>query len=161
MQFGFMPGRGTIDGIFVAQHLQERYLGNEKKLYFACVNLEKAFDRVSREDVGWPLRKLGVMEWVVKTVIAMYSGSKSRVRINNVLCKKFKKIKIKNEIKKKQIGEKEKFWKLFSFSTLNFFLGFGRFFLVDSRILIFVTTRWWSDPISATRLTLTSCSELL
>ena len=48
MQFGFMPGRGTIDTIFIAQQLQERYLGIKKKLYFAFVDLGKAFDRVPK-----------------------------------------------------------------------------------------------------------------
>ena len=89
MQFGFMQGRSTIDAIFIAQQLQERYLGNKKKLYFAFVDLEKAFNRVPREVIRWSLRKLGVMEWLVTMVMAMYSGSKSRVRINNVLCNKF------------------------------------------------------------------------
>ena len=77
MQFGFMPGRGTIDAIFIARQLQERYLGNKKKLYFAFVVLEKAFNRVPREVVRWSLRKLRVMEWLVRMVMAMYSGSKS------------------------------------------------------------------------------------
>ena len=85
MQFGFMPVRGTID----ARQLQERYLGNKEKLYFAFVDLEKAFDRVPREVVRWSLRKLGVMEWLVSMVMAMYSGSKSKVRMNNVLDNKF------------------------------------------------------------------------
>ena len=62
MQFGFMPGRGTIDAIFIARQLQDRYLGNKKKLYFAFVDLEKAFDRVPREVVRWSLGMLGVME---------------------------------------------------------------------------------------------------
>ena len=30
MQFGFMPGRGTIDAILTARKLQEKYLGNKK-----------------------------------------------------------------------------------------------------------------------------------
>ena len=89
MQFGFMPGRGTIDAIFIARQLQERYLGNKKKLYFDFVDQEKAFDRVPKKVVRWSLRKLGVMEWLVRMVMAMYSGGKSRVRINNVLGNKF------------------------------------------------------------------------
>ena len=31
MQFGFMPGRGTIDAIFIARQLQEKYLGKKRK----------------------------------------------------------------------------------------------------------------------------------
>ena len=88
-QFWFMPGRGIIDAIFIARQLQEKYLGDKKKLYFAFVDLEKAFDRVPKEVVRWFLRKLGVMEWLVRMAMDMYSGGKSRVRINNVLGNKF------------------------------------------------------------------------
>ena len=58
-------------------------------MYFAFVDLEKAFDKVPRKVIKWFLRKLGKMKWLVKTVMAMYSGSKSAVRINDVLSKKF------------------------------------------------------------------------
>ena len=71
MQFGFMPGRGTTDAIFIARHLQEKYLDKKKDLYFAFVDLEKAFDRVPREVTRWALRQVGVEEWLVQTVLAM------------------------------------------------------------------------------------------
>ena len=48
MQFGFMPGNGTIDAVFILKRLQEEYLGKEKKLYMCFVDLEKAFGRVPR-----------------------------------------------------------------------------------------------------------------
>ena len=50
MQFGFMPGKGTTDAIFTVRQMQEKYGCKGKKLYFAFVHLEKAFDRVPRED---------------------------------------------------------------------------------------------------------------
>ena len=43
-QFGFVPGRGTPDAIFVIRQLQEKYLAVNKTLYMAFVDLEKAFD---------------------------------------------------------------------------------------------------------------------
>ena len=46
-QFGFVPGRGTTDAIFVVKQLQEKYLAANKRLYMAFV--EKAFDRVPRK----------------------------------------------------------------------------------------------------------------
>ena len=49
MQFGFMLGKGTIDAIFIARQLQEKYLGKKKNLYFAFVDLERAFNRVPRD----------------------------------------------------------------------------------------------------------------
>ena len=48
MQFGFMPGRGTTDAIFILRQMQEKYLAKKHSLFFAFVDLEKAFDRVPR-----------------------------------------------------------------------------------------------------------------
>ena len=41
-QFGFIPGRGTTDAIFVVRQLQEKYLAANKRLYMAFVDLESA-----------------------------------------------------------------------------------------------------------------------
>ena len=49
MQFGFMPGRGTTDSIFILCQLQEKHLSKHKPRYFAFVKLEKGFDRVLRK----------------------------------------------------------------------------------------------------------------
>ena len=62
-QFGFIPGRGTTDAIFVVRQLQEKYLAGNKRVYMAFVDLEKAFDQVPRKVIWWALRKLGVEEW--------------------------------------------------------------------------------------------------
>ena len=51
-----------------------------KDLIFAFVDLEKAFDRVSREVVRWVLRQLGVKEWLVQTVMTMYERTRTVVR---------------------------------------------------------------------------------
>ena len=83
MQFGFRPGRGTTDAIFILRHIQEKYLAKGKTLHFAFVDLEKAFDRVPRKVLWWALRKVGVDEWIVKVVTAMYENARSRVRVND------------------------------------------------------------------------------
>jgi len=51
-----------------------------KKLYFAFVDLEKAFDKVPRDVTRWALRKAGVDEWLVKATMAMYEGAQTVVR---------------------------------------------------------------------------------
>ena len=76
-QFGFVPGRGTTDAIFVVQQLKEKYLAVNKRLYMAFVDLEKAFDRVPRKVIWWALRKLGVEEWIVRLVQGMYANVQS------------------------------------------------------------------------------------
>ena len=60
MQFGFVPGRGTTDAIFIIRQLQEKYLAVNKPLYLPFADLEKAFDRVPRKVIWWAMRKLGV-----------------------------------------------------------------------------------------------------
>ena len=44
--FGFRPGRGTTDAIFIVRQIQEKYLAQKKDLWIAFVDLEKAFDIV-------------------------------------------------------------------------------------------------------------------
>ena len=44
------------------------------------MDLEKAFDRVPREVVRWALRKLGVDEWLICTVMALYAAACTIVR---------------------------------------------------------------------------------
>ena len=73
-QFGFIPGRGTTDTIFVVRQLQEKYQAANKRLYMAFIDLEKAFGRVLRKVIWWVLRKLGVEEWIVQLVQRMYAS---------------------------------------------------------------------------------------
>ena len=80
MQFGFVPGKGTVDAIFMVRQLQEKFLEKRKDLFFAFVDLEKAFDRVPREVIRWTLRQLGVEEWLVQTVMTMYERARIVVR---------------------------------------------------------------------------------
>ena len=44
MSFGFMPGKGTVDVIFIVRRMQEEYQKKDKKLYMCFVNTAKAFD---------------------------------------------------------------------------------------------------------------------
>ena len=43
ISFGLMPGRGTIDVIFILRQLQKKYLHKQKNTSFAFVDLKKAF----------------------------------------------------------------------------------------------------------------------
>ena len=88
-QFGFVPGRGTTDAIFVVRQLQEKYLAVNKRLIMAFVDLEKAFDRVPRKVIRWALRKLGVEEWIVQLVQGMYANARSRVCVGESFSKEF------------------------------------------------------------------------
>ena len=89
MQCGFVPGRGTVDAIFIVRQLQEKYLLKKKCLYFCFVDLEKAFDRVPRKVIEHALRKKGIEEKLVQAVMRLYEGAKTRVRVETELSDPF------------------------------------------------------------------------
>ena len=43
-QFGFMPGKGTTDALFVVRRLQKEHRAKDKRMYMCFVDLEKGFD---------------------------------------------------------------------------------------------------------------------
>ena len=88
MHFGFMPGKGTTDAIFVFRQVQERFMDKKRPLFFAFVDLEKAFDRVPRDVLEWSLRELIVDDWLIK-VMSMYKNARSLVRVNDKLGEEF------------------------------------------------------------------------
>ena len=84
-----MPGRGTTDAIFIVRQLQEKFLAKNKNLYLAFVDLEKAFNRVPHQILWWAMRKLGIDEWIIQLVQAMYCEVKSNVRVDNCFSDSF------------------------------------------------------------------------
>src|SRR3989454_4835877 len=77
MQFGFSPGRGTTDAIFIVRQLQKKYLAKKKDLWMAFIDLEKAFDRVPHEVLWWALREVEVEKWLIKVIQSLYEGARS------------------------------------------------------------------------------------
>ena len=89
MQFGFMPGKSTTDALFILRRMQEEFRGKEKKLHMCFVDLEKAFDRVPRKMMEWALRKKSLPEVLVKAVMSLYEGSRTKVRVGSGLSEEF------------------------------------------------------------------------
>ena len=88
MEYGFMPGRGTVDTVFVLRRLSEKFRA-KNKLFFVFVDLEKAFDWVPREVIRFALRRKGVPEYLVNGVMSLYKGCKTAVSVEGELSSSF------------------------------------------------------------------------
>ena len=85
MQFGYIAERGTIDVVFSLRMLQEEYHVRRKKMYIYFIDLEKALDRVLRKVLEWAMRKTQISEVSVSSVMSLYEGEKTRVRVDSEL----------------------------------------------------------------------------
>ena len=75
-----MPGKGTIDAMFTLTMLMEKYREGQRELHCVFVDLEKAYDRFSREELWYCMEKSGMEEKYVRLVQNMYEGSGTVVR---------------------------------------------------------------------------------
>ncbi|KAK3560749.1 hypothetical protein QTP86_016542, partial [Hemibagrus guttatus] len=79
-QYGFMPRKSTTDAIFALRILMEKYRDGQREFHCVFVYLEKAYDRVPREELWYCMRKSGVAEKYVRVVQDMYERSRTVVR---------------------------------------------------------------------------------
>ncbi|KAK3548755.1 hypothetical protein QTP70_020328 [Hemibagrus guttatus] len=84
-QYGFMPRKSTTDAIFALRILMEKYRDGQREMvrgrkHCVFVDLEKAYDRVPREELWYCMRKSGVAERYVRVVQDMYERSRTVVR---------------------------------------------------------------------------------
>ena len=79
-QLGFMRGLGTVDGIFSLRQMIEKHREKQKPLHMAFIDLEKAYDRVPRQEIWRCLRVRGVTEKYVRMIRELYRDVKTSVR---------------------------------------------------------------------------------
>ena len=79
-QYGFMPGKETNDVMFALRMLMEKYREGQRKLHCVFVDLEKAYNRVPREEMWYFMRKSGIAEKYVRLVQNIYEESETVVR---------------------------------------------------------------------------------
>ena len=88
-QFGFMPGRSTMEAIFLVRQLMEKYKEKKEDLHMVFVDLEKAYDRVPRDVLWWVLERRGVYARYIDTIKDMYDGVVTSIRTIGGTTKEF------------------------------------------------------------------------
>ena len=73
-QYGFMPEKGATDNMFAIRVLMKKYREGQRKLHCVFVDLEKAYDRVLREELWYYMRKSGILEKYVQLVQGFVCG---------------------------------------------------------------------------------------
>ena len=76
---GFRSGRGCTDQIFAVMQVCEKYLAKGKDVFWAFMDLEKAYDRVDRE----ALCLHGIGENLLYAVQSFYVDSRACVRVGS------------------------------------------------------------------------------
>ena len=79
-QHGCMLGKSTTDTLFDLRVLMEKWREVRKKMHCVFVELDKAYDRVLREEVWYCMSKSGVAEKYVIIVQYMYEESTTTMR---------------------------------------------------------------------------------
>ena len=79
-KYGFMPEKEITDAMFSLRMLMEKYREGQREIHFVIVDLEKAYDRVPREELWFCMRKSEIMEKYMRLVQNMYEGSETVVR---------------------------------------------------------------------------------
>ena len=75
-----MPGRSTSDAIFALRQLMETYRDGQEDLHCIFIDLEKAYDRVPRQEIWNCLRLKGEGEKHIRLIQDMYEGCQTQVR---------------------------------------------------------------------------------
>ena len=89
-QFEFMPERSTTDAIFCLRMLLEKWTEGQKAVHCALIDLEKAYDRVPKEELWECLWLAETSECYIKIIQDMYDGATTTVRSAAGLTKEFK-----------------------------------------------------------------------
>jgi hypothetical protein len=82
-QFGFMPGRSTMEAIFLVRQLMERYREQKKDLHMVFIDLEKAYDKIPRNVMWWALEKHKVPAKYITLIKDMYDNVVTSVRTSD------------------------------------------------------------------------------
>lgn len=78
-QQGFRKNRGTTDAIFMVRQLAEKSIEYSKPLFVCFIDLEKAFDRVRKEDVLEILNENNVPRSLIELVSDLNTNTRTQI----------------------------------------------------------------------------------
>ena len=84
MQYGFMPGKGTVDAAFALRRFTEKFRAKNNKLFLIFVDLKKVGEK-AREVISFALTRKGVAEYLVNGPMLLYKGCKTAVSVDSKL----------------------------------------------------------------------------
>ena len=83
VQGGFRRGMGCVDQVFAVRQICEKYMAKGKDVFWAFMDLEKAYDRVDRTGMWDILKVYGVGGRLLEGVKSFYENSRACVRVGN------------------------------------------------------------------------------
>ena len=84
-QGGFRKGRSCMDQLFIIRQLSEKMIEKNKKMVVACVDVQKAYDRVGRNKLWNVLEEYGVTGRLLRAIRSLYEKSEACVRVKDEL----------------------------------------------------------------------------
>lgn len=89
-QGGFRKGRGTIENIFVLDHLIQREKREQVgELFAAFIDVKAAFDNVDRHKLWKVLEEKGISIGLINRIRRLYEGTKTMIRTEEGLTDSF------------------------------------------------------------------------
>ena len=89
-QSGFRPGRSVQDHIFTIRQISEKTLRYNKEVHICFVDLQKAFDSISRKELWKALKEYNVDRELIAAIRSFYHNPESEVQIAGKTSSKFK-----------------------------------------------------------------------
>ena len=75
-----MPGRSTMEAIFLVRQLTDTYMEQKKDLHIAFIDLEKACDKIPRNFMWWALEKHKVPAKYITLIKDMHDNVVTSIR---------------------------------------------------------------------------------
>jgi hypothetical protein len=82
-QFGFMPERSTMGAIFLIRQLMEKYMEQKKDLHMVFIDLEKVYDKVTRNIMWQALQKHNISIKYITLIKNMYDNVVTSVQTSD------------------------------------------------------------------------------